>query len=360
MADAHSFVDEATIEITSGAGGDGAVSFRRERFAPHGGPDGGNGGRGGDIVFVADAGMNTLHGFRSRRHIRAESGHRGGSSNKTGASGADIILRVPLGTLLYPEDAPEGAKPLADLSQPTDRFTAARGGRGGAGNACFATATRQVPDFAKPGQPSQVLRLRLSLKLLADVGLVGFPNAGKSTLLSRISAARPRVASYPFTTLVPALGVVEFDEERFVVADVPGLIEGASDGAGLGDRFLRHVERTRVLVHLLDVAAMLFEDRDLVVGYDAIRSELANYQPALLERREIIVLNKLDLTARDEDRAAVDACEAQLRGRGLEVLRISGVTGNGVRELVAAMWQALSAEREREDAAAEGLVNDEV
>ena len=362
MADGQTFIDEATITVTSGDGGDGSAHFRREKYVPHGGPDGGDGGRGGDVIFVADDQRGTLGEFRHRRKLAAERGAHGQGQRKDGKNGRTLELLVPLGTLIFDAlEADPEAEPLADLSEPGARFVAAKGGRGGWGNTHFATPTRQAPDFAIPGKPGETRELRLSLKLLADVGLLGFPNAGKSTLLSRISAARPKVAAYPFTTLVPALGVVEFDlDNRFVVADVPGLIEGASGGAGLGDRFLRHVERTRVLVHLLDVAAMLMEERDLLEGYDVIRGELANYQPALLERREIAVLNKVELLTEPEDAARVDAIEATLRERGLGVHRISAATGEGVTELVAAMWNALQeidreaelARREAERAAA--------
>jgi GTP-binding protein len=247
-----------------------------------------------------------------------------------------------VGTLVF--DAGREGDPLADLTRDGQRFLAARGGRGGRGNARFATPTRQTPDFAEPGRPGGLVSLRLSLKLLADVGLVGFPNAGKSTLLSHISGARPRVAAYPFTTLIPALGVVEVDERRFVVADIPGLIEGASQGAGLGDRFLRHIERTRVLVHLIDAGACAFEDRDPLEGYEVIRRELAAYEPALLERTELVAFNKVDLLP-DLEWLAPAAAELERRGR--QVFHISGATGRGVGLLLAAMLRALDgAERE--------------
>lgn len=393
MKHAHLFVDEAEIEVHSGRGGDGMVAFRREKYVANGGPNGGDGGRGGDVVLVADTNVGTLLDFKGARRIKAANGEHGGGSDKKGASGKAIEVRVPVGTLVYdlgdatPEpsgvdveapytaDAPYGADDvdavegddasdqveleeerevdrepvvLADLVEPGQRFVVARGGKGGLGNARFKTSTRQAPDFATPGRPGQSRRLKLSLKLMADVGLVGFPNAGKSTLLRRISAARPRVASYPFTTLVPQLGVVERDDRRIVVADIPGLIEGASDGAGLGHQFLRHVERTRVLIHLLDLEAMLVEERDLLADYDAIRRELERYRPELLERRELVVLSKSDLV---HDDAIVEALEARLAERGLTARRISAASNDGVEALLAALFDAV--EQARRDAARE-------
>lgn len=341
---ADEFIDEATITATAGAGGNGLVSFRREKFVPRGGPSGGDGGRGGDVVLVADRNLATLRDQRYQRWIRAGSGEAGGGSHKTGANGEDSVVRVPVGTLVYDLARGEGAEPIADLVEHGQRCVVARGGRGGRGNARFATSTRQTPDFATPGRPGEERRLRLSLKLLADVGLVGLPNAGKSTLLRRLSAARPRVADYPFTTLTPHLGVAEQGDRRFVVADIPGLIEGASRGVGLGDRFLRHVERTRVLVHLLDTSALLDEGRDLLAEYESVRKELAAYDPSLAERREIIVLNKVDLIG---ERSFLDAPEALLAARGAEVVRVSGATGEGVTALLRAMARALDAEEQR-------------
>lgn len=331
----ESFIDEITISVLAGDGGNGCVSLRREKFVPRGGPDGGDGGRGADLVFVADRNLSTLIDRRMERVIRAESGADGGTRKCHGRNGDLRSIRVPIGTLVY--DADDGSL-LADLASDGARFIAARGGRGGRGNAQFATSTRQTPDFAERGQPGQMRDLKLSLKLLADVGLVGFPNAGKSTLLRRISAARPAVAAYPFTTLTPSLGVVEVDERRFVVADIPGLIEGASRGIGLGDRFLRHIERTRALVHLLDVGAWALESRDLMASYEAIRAELRAYQAALLDRMEIVVLNKIDLLS---DREKLAPIEAALRDRGCTVLRVSGATGEGIEGLIRAMAHAL-------------------
>ena len=348
---AHTFVDEAEITAQSGAGGDGCVSFRREKFVARGGPDGGDGGRGGDVVLVGDRGMNTLQAFRHRRELRAGRGEDGAGRRKSGADGHCQVVHVPTGTLIYDADEERSsARPLADLSEHGQEVVVARGGNGGWGNDHFKTPTRQAPDFANPGQPGTTRRLRLTLKLLADVGIIGFPNAGKSTLLSRISAAKPRVANYPFTTLVPSLGVVEVGERRFVAADVPGLIAGASEGAGLGDRFLRHIERTRVLVHLLDISAMLIEERDLVVDYDAIRAELGHYQAEMLTRRELVVINKVELLTEPADRARVDEVERTLRARGREVLRVSGATGEGLDMLTAEMLRCIdAAEREAEE-----------
>ena len=348
MKHANLFVDEAEIEVHSGAGGNGIVAFRREKFVSKGGPNGGDGGRGGDVVLVADHNVGTLLDFKSARTIKARPGEHGGGSDKKGASGDSVEVRVPVGTLVYDataldeSDDPEAVAPIADLTEPDQRVVVARGGRGGLGNARFKTSTRQAPDFATPGKPGESRRLRLSLKLMADVGLVGFPNAGKSTLLRRISAARPRVASYPFTTLVPSLGVVERDDRRIVVADIPGLIEGASDGAGLGHQFLRHVERTRVLIHLLDLEAMLMEGRDLLADYDAIRRELDRYRPELLERREIVVLSKADLI---HDEATIEPVEQALRERGIDVLRISAAGSQGLDRLLRETFEAVDQAR---------------
>jgi GTP-binding protein len=339
--DDKTFIDEAALLVRSGAGGDGSKSFRREKYVPFGGPDGGDGGRGGDVILQADRNLATLIDQRMRREVRAESGAAGAGANKTGKSAEDLIVRVPVGTIVRDaDDADPEAPPIADLASDGARCVVARGGRGGRGNARFATATRQTPDFFEPGQPGEERRLHLSLKLLADVGLVGFPNAGKSTLLRRISAARPRVAAYPFTTLIPNLGVAEVGERRFVVADLPGLVEGASQGAGLGDRFLRHVERTRVLIHLIDVGNTLLEGGDPLVRYEQIRAELSAYAAELAQRRELVALNKIDLIA---DRAPVAALESALRAQGREVIRVSGATGEGVAELLAAAVRALDA-----------------
>ena len=343
------FVDEATLEVRAGDGGNGCVHFHREKFVPHGGPDGGDGGRGGSVVLVADRNLATLVEQRLEPKVRAESGVHGDRNNRTGRNGEDLVVRLPVGTVVFDAAADEGDAPLVDLARDGQRFVVARGGRGGRGNSQFTSPTRQAPDFAEPGRYGQRRALRLSLKLLADVGLAGLPNAGKSTLLSRISAARPRVAAYPFTTLVPSLGVVEKGEQRFVVADMPGLVEGASEGTGLGDRFLRHVERTRLLVHVLDVGTCVLEGRDPMADYETIRAELEAYDAALAERPEIVALNKLDLLA---DREGLDALEGKLRARGRAVLRISGATGEGVERLVAAMAEAVDEARRAEAARA--------
>ncbi|MEM7410106.1 MAG: GTPase ObgE [Myxococcota bacterium] len=332
------FIDEAVIQVRSGAGGDGSKSFRREKFVPLGGPDGGDGGRGGNVVLEADRNLATLIEQRVKRKVRAESGANGAGANKTGKSGADLVIRVPVGTVVRDtEDDPE-TEPLADLTHDGDRCIVAKGGRGGRGNTRFKTSTRQTPDFAESGRPGEKRELRLSLKLLADVGLVGFPNAGKSTLLQRISAARPRVGAYPFTTLVPNLGVAEVGERRFVVADIPGLVEGASEGAGLGDRFLRHIERTRLILHLVDAGTAFLEERDPLESYEQIRSELSAYAESLAERRELVVLNKIDLIP---DRSQLDATIEVLEGRGCSVFLLSGATGEGVEPLLAAAARGL-------------------
>ena len=358
MKHSNLFVDEVEVEVHSGSGGSGIVAFRREKFVSNGGPNGGDGGRGGDVILVANSNVGTLLDFKGAKKIKAPSGDKGGGSDRKGASGEDVEIHVPVGTLVFElpfdfedeedsglEPQEEGAEPelIADLTEHGQRFVVARGGMGGLGNARFKTSTRQAPDFATPGKSGQSRLLRLSLKLMADVGLIGFPNAGKSTLLSRISAARPRVANYPFTTLVPSLGVVERDERRIVVADIPGLIEGASDGAGLGHQFLRHVERTRVLVHLLDLEAMRVEGRDLLADYDAIRHELGRYQADLLERQEIVVLSKGDLI---HDESLVADLLASLKERGIKVRRISSAASQGLDNLLVEAFEAVEAERE--------------
>lgn len=346
MKSRDSFIDETILTAIGGDGGNGIVAFRREKFVPRGGPNGGDGGRGGEVVLLADRSLATLWDQKYRPKLKAGDGANGGGRDRTGANGEDSVVRVPVGTVVYELESSATGTLLADLVEDGQRVVVARGGRGGLGNARFKSPTRQTPDFATPGKPGERRRLQLSLKLLADVGLVGAPNAGKSTLLRRISAARPRVASYPFTTLVPALGVAALDDRRFVVADIPGLIEGASEGVGLGDRFLRHIERTRVLVHLLDVGTPAQEDRDLLGEYDSIRRELGAYDEALRDRVEIVALNKIDLIA---DRKVLCEPEAALRSRGREVVRISGATGEGIGELLRSIVRAIDAEAEKSD-----------
>jgi len=320
-------IDEATITVRSGRGGNGAMSLRREAFVPRGGPDGGNGGRGGDVYIVVKPNLRTLADFQYRRSYAAEAGRPGEGSNKTGRGGADCRIPVPPGTVVHDD---ETGDVLADLSSAAQRLLVAKGGRGGRGNAAFATATRQTPRFAERGEPGVVRRLRLELKLLADVGIIGFPNVGKSTLISVISAARPKIAAYPFTTLEPNLGVVRLDEERsFVVADTPGLIVGAHKGVGLGDRFLRHIERTRVLLHVLDAAGL--EGRDPLADFEAINRELVLFGRGLAERPQVVALNKMDLAEAVE---AEGRCRAALEARGYSVFAISAATRAGLPPLL--------------------------
>jgi GTP-binding protein len=325
------FFDEAKIHVKAGDGGNGAVAFRREKFVPRGGPAGGNGGQGGDVIVEVDPQLNTLVHFKKKVHFKAGRGAHGKGKNQTGARGDDAIVFVPPGTLVR-DDATDDL--LGDLTEPSQRVIVARGGRGGRGNASFATSTRQAPRLAERGAPGEELWLRLELKLLADVGLIGMPNAGKSTLLAAVSAARPKIADYPFTTLQPNLGVVTIDEYDFVLADLPGLIEGAHTGAGLGHQFLRHVERTRLLVHVLDGAA------DNPLGhFDRINRELRLFKPALAERPQIVVLNKIDLLdARDR----WPKVKAAIQKRGLSTYAISAATGEGVREFMAQVGETLS------------------
>ncbi len=315
------FVDEVELVLASGHGGAGCVSFRREKYIPFGGPNGGDGGDGGCVVLVADDQLGTLLDFRHRKSMRAENGQSGQSSNKSGRRGKDLRLRLPAGTLVL--DAAEG-EILADLVEPGAETVLLPGGQGGRGNARFATSTNRAPRHAQPGMPGEERRLRLELKLMADVGLLGFPNAGKSTLISRISAARPKIADYPFTTLVPNLGVVSWGEERsYVVADIPGLIEGASAGAGLGIQFLRHVERTRLLLHLVDPS----DERDPLDKYRVLRRELEAFDPEVAARPERVVLTKIDVT---EVRERLPELEARFAAEGVEVWPISAITGEGL------------------------------
>ena len=338
------FVDEVDIHVAAGAGGRGALSFRREKFAPRGGPDGGDGGQGGSVYLVADRHRNTLIHFRYTFKFEAERGRGGQGSLKSGRRGEDVEIAVPVGTLvqiLDPDD-PTQIDDVADMTEPGQRLLIAKGGRGGLGNAHFATSTNRAPRKFQPGEPGEEKTLRLQLKLLADVGLVGYPNAGKSTLIARISAARPKIAEYPFTTLTPHLGVVTLSEDRsFVVADVPGLIEGAHSGHGLGHQFLRHIERTKVLVHLVDVSGA--SGRDPVHDFDVIRRELELYNAELLRKPEIVVASKIDAV---DDPARVAALAARAEAEGLPFLRISAVTGEGIPALLEAMWPPIAEGRE--------------
>jgi GTP-binding protein len=327
------FVDQVRIRVMAGNGGNGCVSFRRERYVPKGGPDGGDGGKGGDVILRADSQLSTLLDLSYPQQFRAQKGAHGKGKNQTGKNGEDLIIRVPVGTLVRDDETGEL---LQDLLFDGQQFIGAAGGRGGRGNARFATSTRRAPRHAEKGDKGEERWLKLDLKLLADVGLIGFPNAGKSTLLSKISSARPKIGDYPFTTLAPNLGMVTGEGRSFVVADIPGLIEGASQGAGLGLTFLRHVERTRLLVHLLDIAGE--PSRNPSKDFDALNSELDAYHPSLREKVQIVVLNKIDLPAVRERAAEV---KKQFEEMGHRFHAISGKTGEGVQELIESISRAL-------------------
>lgn len=320
------FIDRARIRVVAGNGGNGCLAFRREKFVPKGGPSGGDGGKGGDVYIECSDRVNTLLHFQYKRVFRAQRGRHGEGDNRHGKDGSDMTVQVPPGTQVYKEPEHEL---LCDFAQPGERLRAAVGGRGGRGNAQFATATNQAPRYTEPGKAGEELELSLSLKLIADVGLVGFPNVGKSTLISRISSAKPKIADYPFTTLVPHLGVVKLPDFRsFVVADIPGLIEGAHEGHGLGDQFLKHIERTKILVHIIDVST---SDRDPVSDYEAILKELALFNGELLERKQMIVASKLDVMA---DPRKLSRLKSMCARRKLLFLGISAVTGQGIDELI--------------------------
>lgn len=324
------FADRAKIYIRSGKGGDGHVSFRRELYVPNGGPDGGDGGRGGDVIFEVDEGLNTLQDFRHRRKYTAKDGEPGGKRRCHGKDAEDIILRVPEGTVVREA---ESGKVIADMSGENRRQIILKGGRGGLGNQHFATATMQIPKYAQPGRPSQELWVNLELKVIADVGLVGFPNVGKSTLLSRVTNAQPKIANYHFTTLNPNLGVVDLEDANgFVIADIPGLIEGASEGMGLGHEFLRHIERTRLIIHVVDAAGS--EGRDPVEDIHKINAELMAYNEEVARRPQVIAANKTDLIYSGEEENPVDRLRAEFEPEGIRVFPISGVTGAGIRELL--------------------------
>jgi len=340
------FIDEAVIEVKAGDGGDGCVSFRREKYVPKGGPDGGDGGRGGSVRALGDPNVNTLLDFRNRHHWKADRGEHGKGKSMYGASGGDVTLRLPPGTLIF--DGATGEL-LADVGEGDD-IVIAQGGEGGLGNERFKSATNQVPRESTPGGEGEERSLRLELKLIADVGLIGMPNAGKSTLLSVLTRARPKIASYPFTTLSPQLGIAEWGERharrRLVVADIPGLIEGASGGAGLGHEFLRHIERTRVLVHLVDIQPE--DGSDPIENYRTIRAELNAYSPMLSEKPEIIALSKVDLLGGPEDaKSAIDLFRRELKIGGREEL-LSSATRTGLEALLQACWEEVKGREKTE------------
>jgi GTPase len=341
------FVDEVEVRVAAGNGGNGCLSFRREKFVPRGGPNGGDGGRGGSVYLVASPHVNTLVNFRFHPEFQAERGAHGEGSNRTGSNGRDLELEVPVGTVVY-EQAPEELTRLADLTAPGQRVLVAQGGRGGRGNAAFASSTNRAPRRTEPGTEGEERRLRLRLKLLADVGLVGYPNAGKSTLIARISAARPKIADYPFTTLSPNLGVVGLSDDRsFVVADVPGLIEGAHEGHGLGHQFLSHLERTKVLVHVIDVSSA--SGRDPVADFDAIERELtlftgrpdepADAAPNFSDKPRLAAANKIDAL---DDPSRLESLRAHLKKLGVPCYPVSAATGEGIPVLLEAMWREVA------------------
>lgn len=333
------FIDECTIFVAGGQGGKGCVAFRREKFVPRGGPSGGDGGNGASVILVADEGLSTLLDQRYQQRYLAPRGEHGLGRDKYGRAGEDLLVKVPVGTLVTDV---ETGQVLVDLTTHGQRFVAARGGKGGWGNIHFATATNQTPREAGPGEPGQERTLKLTLKLLADVGLLGFPNVGKSTFISAVSRARPKIADYPFTTLTPHLGVVGLSGGRsFVLADIPGLIEGAAEGLGLGHRFLRHVERTRVLLHLVELAPQLDPekpegDRDPLADFDIINRELEKYDPELAKRPQVVALTKIDLT---ETRAAYPKLRQRFAARGISLYALSAVAGDGVQEVLEACWK---------------------
>jgi GTP-binding protein len=340
------FVDQVDIHVEAGNGGKGCLAFRREKFVPRGGPSGGDGGHGGSVYVVASPHINTLINFRFHPEFSAERGEHGMGSNRTGHGGADLELEVPIGTLVYEktDDPDQPLRLVADLADEGQKVLVAKGGRGGLGNARFATSTNRAPRKVQPGEPGEIKNLRLELKLLADVGLVGFPNAGKSTLISRISAARPKIADYPFTTLTPNLGVVRLSDERsFVVADVPGLIEGAHRGLGLGHQFLRHLERTKVLVHLVDVSGA--SGRNPAEDLDTVRRELELFQPTLAAKPQIVAANKIDALDPSQ-RDQITALKNRAAALELPFLQVSAATGQGIPELLEAMWRRLAGSRQ--------------
>jgi GTP-binding protein len=327
------FIDESVIHVKAGDGGNGSSAMRREAHIPRGGPSGGDGGNGGNVVVIADPQLSTLLDYKYKRHYKAERGEDGRNKDQYGKTGEDLILRVPVGTVIYDADTGEL---LADLSTPDARVVVAQGGKGGRGNIHFKSPWNQAPRTAEPGTPGEERSLRFELKLLADVGLLGFPSVGKSTFISRVSRARPKIGDYPFTTLVPNLGMVRLSDERsMVIADIPGLIEGASEGAGLGHRFLRHVERTGVLLHLLEANELAGPDREPMRDFDTLNRELALYAPELAEKPQVVALNKMDLPG---TREAIDELRARFAERGIELHAVSGATGEGLAELLEILW----------------------
>ena len=336
------FIDRARIYVEAGNGGDGMSSFRIEKFVEKGGPNGGNGGRGGDVILVADKNLNTLIDFRYKRKYVAKRGGQGGTKNCTGMRADNVYVKVPMGTLV--RDDVTGAV-MADLTEDGQEYIAAKGGRGGKGNACYVTSTNRAPTFAEKGEPGENRWLKLELKLLADVGLVGYPSVGKSSIIAQVSAARPEIAAYHFTTLSPVLGVVRIDEERsFVLADIPGLIEGAHEGVGLGHDFLRHVERTKVLLHIVDVAGV--DGRDPIEDFDKINNELAQYSERLARRKQLVVANKMDLPEAQENFGRL---KEYVEAKGYEITKASAATGEGLRELMFQAYELLEAYVPEED-----------
>jgi GTP-binding protein len=321
------FVDEAVISVQSGDGGRGCISFRREKYIPKGGPDGGDGGNGGDVIIKATKRLHTLTDYSLRKHFKAQDGRPGRGKDQTGKDGKDIILEVPLGTIIYDQ---ESGELLADLIQENQEIFVIPGGKGGKGNQHFATPTNRAPRIAQPGLPGQKRTIRLSLKYLADIGLIGWPNSGKSTLLSRLTNARPRIDSYPFTTLVPNLGVLVLDDERaLTMADIPGLIDGASEGRGLGHRFLRHIERTRLLLHLIDITYVPV--LDLLEDFFSLRNEMEKFDPSLIQKDQMVLINKIDI--RSPEHRKIESIMSALDGMGVDAAPISALTGEGLDEV---------------------------
>lgn len=336
------FIDKARIYLKAGDGGDGKVSFRREKYIPNGGPDGGDGGSGGSIIFVADSSMRTLMDFRYKRKHAASNGQTGGANNCYGKSGENLYIKVPVGTIIYDE---QSKRALGDLRHEGQELLAAKGGRGGKGNAQFATSTRQAPRFAQPGEKGEEIWIELELKLIADVGLVGFPNVGKSTLLSVVTAARPKIANYHFTTLSPNLGVVELDPGRsFVMADIPGLIEGAHEGVGLGHDFLRHIERTKVIIHVLDVSGT--EGRDPIEDFRKINNELKLYSEKLASKPQVIACNKMDIPGSDKN---FERVKLFLSGEGYDIFPVSGATKMGIKPMLDRVYNILETMEDEEE-----------